>query len=381
MANKLQDAVPRILAQGLKVLREECVLAMQVNRDFDKDAAKKGDTVNVPVSLAMGEAEDVTPSSNPSGNTDVEIKTIPIVLDKWKFKKFTLTDKELSQVMEGVQVMAIEQAARSLANRIEYDLFNLYKEVWGWAGQSGQTPFQRDGGSPSDPWRNLNAASDARRVLNLQLAPQRNRHMVLDVNAEANATSLPEFLSALNSGSDRTIREGDIGRKLGFDWHMSQVVVDHVSTVAGTITTSGSSNLKNKTVLSVTGCTVAPSPGDIFRIAGDDLTYVCRENCTLTTWNIGPELRRDIPAASAITIVPTSGPQNLAFHRDAFALAVRPLMDTEPVGNIIESYVDDVSGIPLRLEISRENKQTAYCFDILYGAKAVRAEFGCRIGG
>ena len=100
-----------------------------------------------------------------------------------------------------------------------------------------------------------------------------------------------------------------------------------------------------------------------------------------TAVKIYPGLARPTTGSEAVT-VSGSHVMNLAFHRDAIAFATRPLMDSaNGLGNLIQSAVDPVSGLSLRLEVSREHKRTRFSYDILYGADVVRREFGCRIAG
>ena len=379
MPNSLEAAMPRILAQGLVALRENTVMAKLVNTNFDVDARQKGSSVDVPIPSAMGDAEDVVPSITQSAGYSITPTYVPIKLDKWKKKDFTMSDKDIAEVMEGYQNIQITEAARSLANAVDRDLLRLYTKVAGFAGLAGQTGFQREDGV-FGAHKGLNPARDARKVLNRQLTPIGDRRIILDVDAEANATALPEFLSATDSGSTETIEEAVIGRKLGFDWYMTQNTLSHNTLAAGTIVTSGSANLKDAKVLTVSGATVAPAEGDIFTIAGDFQSYAVGKDATLTSWPITPPLKQPVAASTAVTVV-ADHVVSLAFHRDAFALAVRPLLDVDPVGNRIESFTDDESGLTMRLEISRENKQTRFSFDILYGCAAIRPECACRILG
>ena len=166
-------------------------------------------------------------------------------------------------------------------------------------------------------------ATNARKVLNRQLAPGNDRRIVLDPDAEAAALGLSGFADVSKSGDARPIIDGTIGRKYGFDWAMDQQVPSFEASVMteGALTVNGANEAGAQVV-------------------------------------------------------------SLAFHRDAIAFATRPLMDSaNGLGNLTQSAVDPVSGLSLRLEVSREHKRTRFSYDILYGADVVRRELGCRIAG
>jgi hypothetical protein len=75
---------------------------------------------------------------------------------------------------------------------------------------------------------------------------------------------------------------------------------------------------------------------------------------------------------------------NLVFHRDAFAFANRPLVATTldvQLGNQIIAMTDPQTGVTLRLEVSRQYKQTVWELDILWGAELIRPALAARILG
>lgn len=381
--NNLTGAIPRILSLGLVTLRENCVLPMLVNRNFDRDARKKGSSVDVPVYKSVGKARDVVPSATFSQPEDSRIEYVPIMLDRWKTKDFYLTDKDIGEIIEGVpENLQVSEAARSLANAVDEDLFSLYKQIYNFTGVPGQTPFQpQPSAPPFQLYQGTNVASDAKRLLNLANAPRSNRRIVLDVEAEAKASALPEFIHADKSGSTDGIREGYIGRKMGFDWEMDQNALYHeTGATTGTAFTVNGATLKEATVITVAGATTPPVEGDVLAIAGHKTTYVVKEGSTLTSWLIAPALEKNTADGTAIT-VKDSHAVNLAFHRDAMACVVRPLADINPGNAVIETYTDDISGLTLRLEVTRGSKETIWSFDILYGVKMLRPELAVRIAG
>ena len=99
------------------------------------------------------------------------------------------------------------------------------------------------------------------------------------------------------------------------------------------------------------------------------------------TMAIQPPLVAAVADDEPVTVTATHV-VNLAFHRDSFSLAMRPLQSQEmPGGGRTESIVDPVSGIALRLEVTRQHKQNRWSFDALWGAALTRPQFAVRILG
>lgn len=84
-------------------------------------------------------------------------------------------------------------------------------------------------------------ATNARKVLNRQLAPVNDRRIVLNPDAEAAALGLSGFADVSKSGDARPIIDGTIGRKYGFDWAMDQQVPSFEASVMteGALTVNG----------------------------------------------------------------------------------------------------------------------------------------------
>jgi hypothetical protein len=291
------------------------------------------------------------------------------------------------EVMNGTIPMQASEAVKALGNQIDSDLLSLYKLIYGVAGTAATTPF---GSSVAE-------ATEARKVLNNQLCPLDSRRIVLNADAEANALGLRAFADLSFTGDPQVIMEGNLNRRLGFDWFMDQNVKDHtVGTFGGTVGDPSKVNGVVAAGLATLSVDVGASndmainKGDVFYIAGDTQPYVVTSATTGTAASaynvpIAPVLTGATSGNEALTLIgsaDTAYSVNLAFHRDAIAFATRPLMDSaQGLGNLIQSAVDPISGIALRLEVSREHKRTRFSYDILYGFQLVRAQLACRIHG
>lgn len=378
MANVLTAITPKLLAMGLLALREAAFMPQIVNRGYETTAGQKGSTIDVAIPAAIT-AQDVTPSNTPPSIASITPTSVPITLDQWKDASFNLTDKDILEIDMGIMPMQASEAIKALANVVNVYILSMYKKFYGYVGSAGTTPFAS----------NTTDVTNARKALFKQLCPMRDLRMVIDPDAEANALNLEAFQSATWSNTDRTIKEALIERRLGFNWFPHQLMPTHTKGTATSITTETSTAAGASAVtLRVASGTGTLVEGDIITFAGHTQTYVVTSGKTLTTGGVSTPIAPNLAVAvdgTSVAVAVTlksSHVNNLAIHRDAIAFASRPFENVQAgLGVITESAVDTESGLTLRLEITREHKQTKFSYDILYGAGVVRRELGCRIAG
>lgn len=378
MANTLTEVLPKLLAQGLLALRENAVTTRLINRSYDSLAAQPGNVINVPIPSAIS-SRDVTPGVTFATNVDFTPTVAVVTLDFWKEAPFQLSDSDMVSVMEGTIPMQASEAIKSLGNAIDQYVLGKHTGFYGFAGTQGTTPFATT----------ISAAGTARKLLNKQLAPMSDRVGVLDPDAEANLLELSNVLQFDQRGDQGGIINGSIGRKLGIDWYMNQNVPEYTpgtgwvtgwaaSTVGGAV---------GDTTLNIINATASGTikVGDIFSYSGQSYVITAAATASATTAvavQFYPALKATVATGDAVTVVgSTAYDANLVMHRDAMAWASRPLADMNGYGNQMQTAVDPVTGIALRLEVSRQYKQTTFSFDVLGGANVIRRELGVKILG
>lgn len=381
MSNTLTNVMPKILARSLMTLREQATMARLVNGDYSAEAKAKGDTIDVPVPTAAA-ATDVTPAATAPALVDNAPTKVAIALSNWKEVRFHLSDKEMTAIDQNAHFlpMAVSEAIRALANAINLSVLQKYTKVFGYVGTAGTTPFASTAA----------AAIDARKALHRQLCPRENRRGILNFDAEANALALASFADASQS-ADRNVKiEGEIGRKYGVDWFTDDQVLTHT---AGTITTGLIAKAATAVAVGATSfvATTAASTGACALLAGDVIaigseTYTLSASATQAsaatdvTLYLNNPIRTALTGSEAITVKATHV-VNLAFHRDAFALAMRTLAKSNVNPENQSVLQDPKTGLSLRLEVSRGHKVDVWSLDALWGVECVRPELACRIAG
>ncbi len=365
----------KILARAILSYRARVGFLMSANRDYDSDVAKKGDIINVPISKPI-QARDAEVSNVNPALTDTDSDTVGIQLTQWREAPFSVTDLELTKIDqdEHFMPMSMHEAIRVLAEEANEFMAGKYDEIYNFVGIAGTTPFTSD----------TQALIDADLALNLDNVPTSNRSFIMDAYGNAKALNLEAFKSAEKMGRNGVVIEGDLGRVFGFDTMWDNAVQTHTRGASATALSVGVTAAGAKS-LSIDGLGSAqPVKGDIFTVAGSSQQHVVVSATTVSAGasvlTIEPALAVEVTDNSQLDFV-DDHVANLAFHRDAFTMAERPLKETSLAPATIYSLTDPVSGVSMRLEIVRMRNVDEWRLQILYGGKSTRPYSASRVLG
>lgn len=366
--NNLTEVIPSLLAQGLHALRQQSIMPRLVNNSYSALAARKGDTIDVPLSSSIT-ATAVVPAATAPDPAGVAPTSVPIAMNQWFEAAFELDDKEQEEAEDMIMPMQASEAIKALANTVDNYILGLYTQFFGIAGDPAVTAFSD--GTTKD-------ATDMKRVLSNQLTPPDNRWAVTDANVEASAANVRAFQDLSWNGSPAGIIEGELNRKMGFGWWMDQNMPLHTAGTAANYAVNGVivAGAVSLPVDTGTGTMVV---GDILSIVGDPQTYTVTSAIAAPgSVGISPALRVDTAGGELVTVT-ASHIVNLGFHRDAIAFVSRPLRRSKGASVISATQVDPVSGLALRVEVTEEFKRQRFSYDILFGANVIRPEYGVRL--
>ena len=382
MANTITNVLPKWLAQGVLALRQQAVFPRLVSRDFDGRAEKKGNVVNVPIPSAIA-ARAVTPSVVMNSNVASAPTVALVTLDHWMEAPWEASDSDYAAVDPTFFPMQGSEAIKSLANDADAYLWGKHVGFYGAAGVAGTT------------FSTVGTPANARKLLNKQLAPMDNRFGVLDPDAENAMLSLSNVLQFDQRGDQGGIVQGSIGTKFGIGWYMDQNITTysvggaHANGTVGGWAISAANGVAGVQTLTIVhaSATGTIKLGDIFTVGGSAQQYVVTANATITVTAsevaiaFYPALATTAASAVAVTFIATNYVANLVMHPNAMAWASRPLRESLADGHVFQAPTDEISGIALRLEISRQYKLETLSYDYLAGAGVVRRELGVKLLG
>jgi hypothetical protein len=383
MSNTLSTYNPIFYAQeALTQLEKALGMAARVYRGFDDSATARqyGDTITIRVPGSF------SAQNAPSSAQDITATSTSISLNQWKEVKFSLTDKELAYTSQRIVDEHIRPAAYALADNIDQALFGLYVDVpWysGWTGPAAVADI-----------------TAVRKIMfgnKVDLSDESMVHFAVSGTIEKELLDLAAFSQWQGAGQTgvETQLRGYLGKRYGFNFFAAQNAPSFTNgtfaDLAGAID-NGAGYAAGSTTIHIDGITDGTYPvGTIIEITGHTQKYVVTSAATVAT-NEGDFVIYGSPNVAqgglesavvddqVVTVVLTSGSggtmtQNLAFHRNAFALAMAQLpdfMNGQGV-NVFSTPVDPASGLSVRARTWADpnNSKFYVALDCLYGVKTL----------
>lgn len=360
---------PSIIArESIMVLLNNLVMAGLVYRDYSNEFAKVGDTITVRkpasfVSKKWDGSSIVVQDAVESG--------VPVKLDTIMDVSFAAGSKELALSINDFSEQFIQPSMRAHAQALDEMLAGLYVDI----------PYFTTVGNPVD-MSDL-AAIDA--IMNDNKAPTDQRTLVMNPTTKSKYGVLPEIIHLEKSGSTEALKNANIGRVMGFDTFMSQNVRKHTYGTATAANATGTAGESTIALSSVSAATATLKAGDLLTIAGSTQSFVVLEDATavggaIASLKIYPALPPGFSPSAAAVSFQTKTAQNLAFHKNCFALVTRPL--EKPMG---AAYAETLSfsGVSCRIVAGYDMnaKKDTISIDFLCGVKTLTPELGVRLLG
>lgn len=318
----------------------------------------------------------IAPSMTIPEGTDQTVDNKSMTLDTPASVKIPWTGEDIKHVNNGsgfetVYGDQIAQAMRAITNQIEGSLWQVaYKGASRAFGTPGTPPFAS----------NFNEIPQVRKILVDNGCPFNGEMtLAIDTTAGANLRSIATLQKANENGSDAMLRQGELLDLQGFKLKES-AGISLVTKGAGTgFTTTAAGFPVGTTSIPLIAGSGAINQGDVITFAGDTNKYVVNTGTTGpgTITISSPGLRQAIPASATAVTVGNSYTGNIAFHRAAIELAMRPF--AAPPGG--DAAVDEMmvmdprSGLSFVIRAYKGYMKSMFDVQCLYGTKAWKGDF------
>jgi hypothetical protein len=194
-----------------------------LSTNFGPQPSDKGDTVRVPLVGAPTGSSDF--AGDYTANADSTVTTIPVTLNRHKFKTVHVTAREASETAMDVLDTLVETAAQQLAQDVLLDIMSVIT-----LGNFG-APIPAVAATNFDYKKVLNIREECGKVK----MPASPRSLVLDSGHYTNLLADDVVAKSFNMNlSAPGVTEGLIKRLAGFDLHETVVIpADHAEKLVG----------------------------------------------------------------------------------------------------------------------------------------------------
>jgi len=402
VANSLLT-IDMITRKALEIFENNLVLTRNINRQYDDSFAKEGAKIGSTLRIRLPDRALVTDGAALQVQDENEqFTTMSVTNQKHIGVNFTTAEMALS--LDDFADRILKPRISQLAASVDADVANVYRDVYNAVGTAGVAPATSL------------VLLQGQQVLNEGAVPMSPRYAT--VNPAANAGLVEGLKGFFNPGDviSRQFKSGMMGEGvLGYDEiNMSQSIKVHAygsraatgATVTTTVATQGQSTIN------ITGTgTQTINRGDTFTIGGVFAVnpqtrestgslqkFVCTATNTAsggayTSVAISPPIYTASEALATVNAFPQSGaaiifdgvastsaPQNLIYHKDAFAFATADLLLPQGV-DMASRQVHN--GISMRIvrDYDINNDRMPCRIDVLYGYAAIRAAAATRLLG
>lgn len=414
MSNTL-SVIDMVAREAQRIAHEKLTFLGTIRQDYDdsfaKTGAKIGDTLRIrnPNQYTRRQGSRIMNAQDSKEST----QTLTVATQDGVDLKFN--SAELSLSIDELSRRYIEPAVSILVSGIEGDvLTDVSKSVANLTGTAGTVV-----GASGD----IAAIVGARAKLNQQLAPKDNRYVQFDSVTMGSIVNGAKTLFHDGKQVAEAFREGYFSRNSMADWYENEKTYTHtngsdadVAWAVDDVTRLTAADADYNTPISVLNFdamgTAGPSVGTVFTIAGlydchpeTKQKYAHLKQLTVTAVGTVSSNQADITFSPAIYVSgakqnawtatgmaaeleddatvmfgSASGVyrQNLMYHKEAFAFVTAdlPLMD-----DAIKCVRKVQDGLSMRVWQGSDirNDELLMRIDILYGWKALRPEWACRM--
>jgi hypothetical protein len=394
-----------IANEALMHLDNNLVAAKLVHRGYEKEFAgnvngfEKGDAISISRPTDFTVRDGATAS-----NQDVVEGKVTLTVDQQKGIDFGFTSKELTLDIKELGDRVIKPAMIQLANQIDKDVLGLYKYVPNWVGTAGQT---------------INSFADFAK------APERLDEFGVPMEGRSAILSPADHWALLGSQTalymqdvaKGAYRNGSLGNIGGVDTYMAQNTPAHIVgadvttvTVNQFVTTATTTYaaVKDTMLQTITIAGGDLNAGDVFTIAdvnavnpvtkadlgfAKQFTVISYSANTLIFYpamiwtgafqNVKVKTGvtdLNTKAITAIGTAATSYRQNMVFHKNAFALAMVPMIAPPGAQDVSRKSYQGTS-VRLIPTYDGTNDRSNFRLDVLYGVKAIDPRLAVRLSG
>ena len=377
MANTLTSLAADIYRAADVVGRELVgfIPAVTINADPTMRVAK-GDYLRSHFTRTPSVNSSFAPAMTIPEGTDQTVDNKTMTIDTYASVQIPWTGEDIKHVNNGngfetIYGDQIRQAMRAIVNTIEAAVWSAaYVASSRAVGTAGTTPFAST----------FETVAQVRQILVDNGCPANDGMISLVMNSAAGTKlrNLAQLQKANEAGSTSLLRQGVLLDLQGLMMRESAGISSHTKGAGtGHDINNGSGEAIGQTSLTFDGGTVNSTgikAGDVVTLAGDSNKYIVATTTTATSGELvinEPGLRVAAADTTEITVGDSYTP-NLAFHKSAIELCVRP--PALPAGGdaAVDMMVvqDPWSGLVFDVAMYRGYMKSMFEIRCLYGVKA-----------